>query len=542
MAQQSEDFVPDISTQPAASKVAPPLPLHDVGAEANQAALTKMQPSFMSTLPGDASRLAGNMWSAVKGAAAPFNPSIQPGETPLTAIPAARIGKSVYDLGKQALQIPAAIRDINASPDPLTHYANALTDMAGQGAGAALTGALTEGASRAIPAAIDNAGTAGTFIKGAAMETPILKGPIKGGLRAVAKEQALARAADESAATAAEQARLDARPEMQKLGVKDPAVLRPQDQAAGKVGADVPQNRDMGASTITTEPDQSITHSDYNAGGEARSFNVKPGEPLHGLMDRIAKMPPGGYSPEEVATWPEPGRSIAQAAARNPARQAYAEPPAAASTPSERIANLPRRGDMKTPEQLGLKPLADRSYDVPGVGDVNGGDLVQMPGTNRGLARYRTTVTPAELASVEDVGGGRTGDTLQRPGQSAASSEEVNDLAQDFINKQPPAPDDIKAEKPPLQTSFLTQLKNTEPRSMEGEGIVGKWKNADIVAKAKELGIDYDPNQIGPGSVREKMGGTSTHQTGRMLLVRHIVNALSEEELENLMRNDDKDK
>jgi hypothetical protein len=56
--------------------------------------------------------------------------------------------QGVVDLAKQAVQVPAAIRDINASPDPTTHFAQAAKGMAEQGAGQALLGAATEGVAR----------------------------------------------------------------------------------------------------------------------------------------------------------------------------------------------------------------------------------------------------------------------------------------------------------------------------------------------------------------------------------------------------------
>lgn len=53
--------------------------------------------------------------------------------------------KGIAQLPSQAAQVPAAIHDINQSPDPLAHYADAAQDTASQGAGQALT-ALGTGA------------------------------------------------------------------------------------------------------------------------------------------------------------------------------------------------------------------------------------------------------------------------------------------------------------------------------------------------------------------------------------------------------------
>jgi hypothetical protein len=59
--------------------------------------------------------------------------------------------KSLANLPYEAASVPGAIRDINASPDPLAHYARAAQDTAGEGAAQAATGAATEGLIKAAP-------------------------------------------------------------------------------------------------------------------------------------------------------------------------------------------------------------------------------------------------------------------------------------------------------------------------------------------------------------------------------------------------------
>lgn len=59
--------------------------------------------------------------------------------------------KGIASLPSQVAQIPGAIHDINQSPDPLSHYAKAAQDTAGEGAGQALTALATEGIARGIP-------------------------------------------------------------------------------------------------------------------------------------------------------------------------------------------------------------------------------------------------------------------------------------------------------------------------------------------------------------------------------------------------------
>lgn len=94
---------------------------------------------------------------AVKSAAGMFAPPEDATESVIGALgpgalPAYRGLRGLFSSGAQAAQVPAAIHDINQSPDPLTHYADAAQDTASQGAGQALTALGTEGLSKAVPA------------------------------------------------------------------------------------------------------------------------------------------------------------------------------------------------------------------------------------------------------------------------------------------------------------------------------------------------------------------------------------------------------
>lgn len=76
------------------------------------------------------------------------------------------LGSAIKGAPAAIAQVPAAVKDINASADPLGHYAEAAQDTAAQGAGQALTSLGMEGlpapkgqASAAIPKALTVAGT-----------------------------------------------------------------------------------------------------------------------------------------------------------------------------------------------------------------------------------------------------------------------------------------------------------------------------------------------------------------------------------------------
>jgi len=88
-----------------------------------------------------------------------------------------RLSKSLADLGKETLEVPSAISDINSSQDPLSHYAKAAQDTAGEGAGQALVALGTEGLVRGIPAAVKAVGpvrqTAAESVVAPLVKTPL---------------------------------------------------------------------------------------------------------------------------------------------------------------------------------------------------------------------------------------------------------------------------------------------------------------------------------------------------------------------------------
>lgn len=103
-----------------------------------------------------AKNLVSGFGQAVKGTIDVFNPKMQPGENAFTANPAARIVKGILSPGKQAAQVPGAIRDINASTDPTGTYMKAAGDTAGQAGGQAVAAIATEGAVK-LPSALKTA-------------------------------------------------------------------------------------------------------------------------------------------------------------------------------------------------------------------------------------------------------------------------------------------------------------------------------------------------------------------------------------------------
>ena len=77
------------------------------------------------------------------------------GELSPAALPLFRTLRSLGHTAADATQIAGAIHDINASRDPLRHYAQAAQDTFAQGAGQALTALAGEGAAKTAPAVAD---------------------------------------------------------------------------------------------------------------------------------------------------------------------------------------------------------------------------------------------------------------------------------------------------------------------------------------------------------------------------------------------------
>jgi hypothetical protein len=75
------------------------------------------------------------------------------------ALPLYRTLRGIGHTAQDALQMVGAVHDINESADPLGTYAKAAQEIAGQGAGQALTALATEGAAKAAPAIADTLGS-----------------------------------------------------------------------------------------------------------------------------------------------------------------------------------------------------------------------------------------------------------------------------------------------------------------------------------------------------------------------------------------------
>ena len=232
---------------------------------------------------------------------------------------------------------------------------------------------------------------------------------------------------------------------------------------------------------------------------------------------------------------------------------------------------------MKSEPRL-KEPLTSRTYNVGGK-RVSGADLVPTGKTGAsGLPDYTYTAREQLGHMIDEMKAEPV-----KPGRSIASAAEANDApgklaAERAQRTRTPTPEEAKSDsigrdigqfskdvaadigktregtrtaagaemnegkvksaveraRRTSSTSYKTHLDNVEPRSTEAEAAVANMTDADLLKKADELGVKYDKGQM---KVREPMReGGSPHRTGRALMVRHIVNAMSDEEVENLER------
>jgi hypothetical protein len=82
-----------------------------------------------------------------------------------------RLGKSLIDSAKGAAQVPAAIHDINQSPDPTGTYLSVAGKTAGQAGGQAALAVATEGAAKAAPKVAGAVGEGLDTVRGKGVQT-----------------------------------------------------------------------------------------------------------------------------------------------------------------------------------------------------------------------------------------------------------------------------------------------------------------------------------------------------------------------------------
>lgn len=132
------------------------LPVDKDGPELVQIAPGVMIPLYKNATLSGLQSVGRGVRDAVTGMRDLFKAPQDKTETALsTAVPGSLpIYRMLTGLGhtaKDSLQAVAAIRDINAAPDPVSEYGKMLQEMAGQGAGQALTALATEGFVKGIP-------------------------------------------------------------------------------------------------------------------------------------------------------------------------------------------------------------------------------------------------------------------------------------------------------------------------------------------------------------------------------------------------------
>ena len=207
--------------------------------------------------------------------------------------PQAEVGDTVLPR-PQVEQVPGAIRDINASADPLGTYAKAAQETASQGAGAALTALGTEGLSRGVSAVSDVpvgrlAKAVGGGVKGAAGKVPIL-GPVARGAYHGALESWRGSAPPEAPINPALTT-----PSRTLPGMNPPEVVRPTSQPIPpRSGLMLPAAPEPGSLVRAVTEQGPAPVDDFVT-------RMQRQEAAKGIGQQPEK--PEGMSPNEVALW-----------------------------------------------------------------------------------------------------------------------------------------------------------------------------------------------------------------------------------------------
>jgi hypothetical protein len=278
-----------------AMKLPPGATLDTPGGEKTKTAATSGQPSVMQVLtqptektdkeylgytglPGvvgatvhGLNRVAQGTEDAAKGAWDMLKPPSGTGETVSAllggpaGVMAYRGAKPMISAAAEVPKIPAAVKDINASPDPVSHYANAAEDTAAQGAGQALTAIATEGAGRAIPR----------------IAPPVIRLAARGAETALNQKLLPVRELANLGTPADEAAALQVKVPGRDFGLKSPRIAAPELDATG-------ENKPFAGGL--DEPKPRVARI-LDATGENRPFAGGMDEP-RAALPRIAK-PPG---------------------------------------------------------------------------------------------------------------------------------------------------------------------------------------------------------------------------------------------------------
>lgn len=297
---------------------------------------------------------------------------------PATAILTRRMGAGVQQTGGQAAQVPAAIKDINASPDPTGTYLKAAQETAGEGAGQAITAIAGDTALRNLPE-----GSTGSS------EPGIVKQVIKG--KSVAQPGAAS--AVRSGVQSSTEAAGTTTPQLAK-GIQEGSVASPTE----------------GNSTILDEPLKALKDKEsaaYKKVDDTAGFDVKAEKAQ--LANDQYKLKQLGNTPEDVAARQKLIRSIDDSQARisqaeGKLQEAGIDPKAADTLHKQRMAG----NDFK--KILTKNTQADGSLNVDGLlrdskslrFAKNGDRLSQFMGEN-GANQYMTRLSQMQKLGAHAV-------------------------------------------------------------------------------------------------------------------------------------------
>lgn len=341
------------------------------------------------------------------------------------ALPVYRAIHGLVSTAKDSGQVPAAVRDINASPDPTGTYAKVAQDTAGEGAGQALTALATEGAARLPGGKIAQSAKAiAEPAAGAIAKLPVIDKVVDAAKAVGAYKNVPGKLADIwSGQTPA------APPEVTSSsrtlpGQNTPEVIQPSSPSPGPIpprrGLMLPEQSQSTIDAAVNSPARTLYGQNSPEIINPSSSYMKPSAPIpprSGLA--LPAAPQGAELGDLPATGAKPaaqtGEALGQVPARGSVANAVQQPPVQTPAPISRGSLSQMMNDLqqKVGEGLGASPPPDPKAPIYQRGSLSnatqegsGGSVLEghTPLKSSALKSYKYDPTTQEF-EADFVGG-----------------------------------------------------------------------------------------------------------------------------------------
>ena len=411
-------------------------------------------------------------------------------QNPATAILARRMGKGVAQTAKQATEVPAAVHDINASPDPLGTYAKAGQETLGDLAGQAITTAATEGARVGVGKAADLAAD------------PAAQAAVKAGAKQAAKSAIkhipyagkVAGDVFDAARTAYNEAKAAPAP----AAVENPALTSESRTLPGQIGPErIYGPRPTPAQPIPARPGLALTGEVAAPAAEAPKPTAAAPEPapakpitraeISNTVDQAFGLE---KPPQPVRGVPLRNQAAAQAAAAGELPEGFTPAPKSSALRGYKYDPAAEEFDAITKDGQRYRHagITQDQFDKFEASDSKGaawGELRNGPG-----------VTP--LGKVD-----ATGKLIPRIKPHSETFSPVTDLDQEIKGGES-EPAQASPERTPA-TDLSQTLKKAPKRTIVKDPTTGRPEFSDVVAKKQAKPTPASEGGAEPGSLLDQM-------------------------------------